>query len=362
MKKILVLVQNYPNLDGGVSLMYVHVRNKYYLQHDIDVTVLNFSAKHDYEIDKIKVITEDSYQNAGNQYDIVVSHAANVKNHYRFLKKYASRFERMIFFFHGHEVLKINEVYPEPYDYVKKSGWLRKTIQNCYDAFKLSVWHRYYKKMAYKSDFVFVSHWLYEQFQKYTRLSGDDLCGHTHIINNSVGKAFEEGSYTFDSEKEYDFITIRSDMDKSTYCIDLVDSLAKAYPNYRFLMIGRGQYYKLHDVPQNVTWVEKFLSHDEMLAYVNASKCGLMLTRNDTQGVMTCELSEYGIPVITSDIDVCREIFGDLKNVCLISNDIEGVDLKKAYEVLIVGVPYDKQGKFSYQNTVKLEEELIKGN
>lgn len=41
-EKILVLVQNYPDNDGGVALIYVHVRNKYYIQHDIDVTVLNF--------------------------------------------------------------------------------------------------------------------------------------------------------------------------------------------------------------------------------------------------------------------------------------------------------------------------------
>lgn len=37
MKKILVLVQDYPNNNGGVALMYVHVRNKYYIQHNIDV-------------------------------------------------------------------------------------------------------------------------------------------------------------------------------------------------------------------------------------------------------------------------------------------------------------------------------------
>jgi len=36
MKKILVLVQDYPNNNGGVALMYVHVRNKYYIQHNID--------------------------------------------------------------------------------------------------------------------------------------------------------------------------------------------------------------------------------------------------------------------------------------------------------------------------------------
>ena len=53
MKNILVLVQNYPNNEGGVALMYVHVRNKYYIQHNIDVTVLNFSSHNDYIIENI---------------------------------------------------------------------------------------------------------------------------------------------------------------------------------------------------------------------------------------------------------------------------------------------------------------------
>lgn len=53
MKKILVLVQDYPNNNGGVALMYVHVRNKYYIQHNIDVTVLNFSSVDDYVIDEL---------------------------------------------------------------------------------------------------------------------------------------------------------------------------------------------------------------------------------------------------------------------------------------------------------------------
>lgn len=111
MKKILVLVQDYPNNNGGVALMYVHVRNKYYIQHNIDVTVLNFSSVDDYVIDNIRVITENTYKEKNIKYDLVVSHAANIKNHYRFLKKYDNRFEHMIFFFHGHEVVMLNEVY-----------------------------------------------------------------------------------------------------------------------------------------------------------------------------------------------------------------------------------------------------------
>ena len=359
MKKILVLVQDYPNNNGGVALMYVHVRNKYYIQHNIDVTVLNFSSVDDYVIDNIRVITENTYKEKNIKYDVVVSHAANIKNHYRFLKKYDNRFEHMIFFFHGHEVVMLNEVYPKPYDYMKKDSWIRVQAQNCYDRFKLSLWHKYYKKVAYKSEFIFVSNWLHNEFQKYVKLSDDDLKGHVHIINNSVGKVFEENSYKYEGNKKYDFITIRSYMDDSKYCVDLVDELAIKYPEYKFLIIGRGKYYKIHKVPSNVTWIDKFLSHDDIMEYINQSRCGLLLTREDTQGVMTCELAEYGIPVITSDIEVCREICGDLCNVKRIQNEIERVDLKSVYATLIENVPYRKQGKFSYHNTVKLEEDII---
>lgn len=361
MKKILVLVQNYPNNIGGVALMYVHVRNKYYIQHNIDVTVLSFSSNDDYIIDNIKVITEDTYKKDNKKYDVVVSHAANIKNHYRFLKKYENRFERMIFFFHGHEVVKINEVYPKPYDYMKKDGWIRIQAQNCYDQFKLSLWHKYYKKIAYKSEFIFVSNWLHNEFQKYVKLSDDDLKGHVHIINNSVGKVFEDNSYRYEDDKKYDFITIRSYMDDSKYCVDLVDELAIKYPEYKFLIIGCGKYYKVHKIPPNVVWIDKFLNHDDIMKYINQSRCGLLLTREDTQGVMTCELAEYGIPVITSDIEVCREICGDLNNVNRIKNEMDEVDLKSVYGTLIKNVPYKKQGKFSYHNTVKLEEEIIGG-
>ena len=77
----------------------------------------------------------------------------------------------MIFFFHGHEILLINEVYPQPFEYMKKDGWGRKISQNIYDRFKLMMWHYYFRKIAYKSEFVFVSNSLYMEFQKYVKLT-----------------------------------------------------------------------------------------------------------------------------------------------------------------------------------------------
>lgn len=359
-KKILVLTADYPDNNGGVSLMYVHIRNKYYIQHGINVTVLNFKTISNYEINGVKVISLKSYEDSIEQYDILVSHAANLRNHYRFLKKYDRKFAHMIFFFHGHEILKINEAYPKPYEYVKKSGKLRYYAQNIYDRLKLFIWHRYYKKSAFRTEFVFVSNWLFKEFQKNVGLSRVDLHGHVHIISNSVGSEFEQNFYPYNGDKKYDFITIRSYMDNSKYCVDLVDELAKRNPQYKFLIIGRGKYYKVHSAPENVIWIERFLSHREILDYIDQSRCGLLLTREDTQGVMTCELAEYGIPVITSDIDVCREICGDLRNVRMISNHISSVDLVKEYESLLDGMPYEKQGKFSYKNTVSIEEKLIR--
>jgi len=359
-KKILVAVADYPDNHGSVALMYVHVRNKYYILHDIEVTVLNFAAKKDYIIDQIPVITLNSYKKEKKKYDVLVCHAANIRNHYLFLQRFGKAFSHLIFFFHGHEVLKINETYPKPYWYVKDHK-LKRKLQDLYDRFKLQIWHRYLPMVAHKADYVFVSKWLYKEFVHFTRLSKTALKGHIHIINNSVGVIFEEKSYSFTRSKKYDFITIRNIMDDSKYGIDLVDELAKRNPQYHFLVIGRGDYYKKHTIPENVVWVDRFLFHKEMLDYIDQSRCGLLLTREDTQGVMTCELSTYGIPVITSNIDVCREICGELENVELIDNDLSKVNLAHTFEMLTGKKKLIKSDKFFYKNTVKREEKLIRG-
>jgi len=365
MTSVLVITAEYPTNDGKISRMFIHVRNKYYLNNDIEVSVVNFDSKKDYELDGIKVFCPKSYaeEHKDKKYDILISHASNLRNNYIFLKKYGSNFNRFIFFFHGHEVLKLSKEYPIPYDYTNKNSPVKRKLRDSYDWLKFKIWHGYYKKNAYKSDFVFVSNWLLEKFKYYIKLNKTDLKNHVHIINNSVGEIFETNSYNIEAEKKYDFITIRSYMDDSKYCVDLVCALAKRYPDYKFLIIGKGKYFDYNEQPKNVEWVNRFLFHEEMLNYINESRCGLLLTREDTQGVMTCELSAYGIPVITSDIDVCREICNDLPNVRLISNNPDKVDLNKVYHEITADVLKGKiyrPKKYSYDNTVKKEVELIK--
>ena len=326
MKKILVAVTDYPDVNGNTAMMYVHTRNKYYVHDGIDVTVLNFSAKNNYVIDKIKVISLSTYEKQMPYYDILILHAPNIRNHYRFLKKYAKNFANLVFFFHGHEVLRVNEVYPQPYPYINRSI-VKNFVQDYYDLIKLALWRRYFPKIIYKTHFVFVSQWMYREFVKYIKLPETILKSHFSIIYNSVDKIFEE--HTFDNlcNKKYDFITIRANLDGSKYAIDIVNRIAQNTPNGKFIVVGKGNFFKYYHKADNITWLDKVLTHDAIISLLQESKFALMPTRTDAQGVMMCEMAAFGIPVITSDIPVCHEIFDGFNNVTFLDNMDEKLSL-----------------------------------
>lgn len=240
--KALILAERYPDNDGSVALMYIHTRNLYYAEHGIDVTVLNFRATTGYRYQGIRVITWKEYAAEKSNYDLLVLHAPNVKNHYRFLTIYGDRFPKFVFFYHGHEVLKINQVYSKPYPFVHVNC-IKKSIQEIYDTFKLTVWRRYLPTQAHKSHYVFVSRWMYEEFLKWTRIPKDTIRGKYSITYNCVGKSFENETFDTKSEKQYDFVTIRSNLDVSKYAVDIVNRLAKNTPGRKFLLVGKGDFF-----------------------------------------------------------------------------------------------------------------------
>lgn len=356
--KVLVLATSYPS-ENSHDLMFIHVRNKYYQNNGIGVDVLNFNAKEDYIFDNVKVITKKTYDEKNEKYDILISHASNIRNHYRFIRKYGDRFKKIIYFYHGHEILKINENYPAEYSWVKKS-FFKHLFQNLYDCFKLMVWRKKIVRSITKSELVFVSEWLYRRFLYYVHINPNKLEGHIHIINNSVGETFEKNSYKYNEKKEYDFITIRGNaLDKSEHAIDIVNKLAIHNKSMRFLIVGSGHFYDYNEKPNNVTFINGYLKHDEMINYLNKSRCALLPTRQDTQGVMTCEMATFGIPTITSNIEVCQEIFSIFPNVKLIENG-RAINLEPVLEELWENVPYKKVDKYFAKNTIQREIDLIK--
>lgn len=358
--RLLVLTTDYPHPDGKVSQYYVHTRNVYYASQGLTVEVLSFSTQTSYSIDGIQVLSLRDCESAlaHRGFDALVLHAPNIRNHYRFLRKHHSRFPKLVFVFHGHEVLRCSAVYPKPYSYDKKSQ-LRLMIGDLYDTAKLRVWRNCFERFAHKSWFVFVSRWMYNEFIKWLGIDPGLIEPRKSVIYNSVGWAFESQSYDEAVPKVFDFVTIRSDLDSSKYCIDIVTRLARENPNHSFCVVGHGRFFKFNARPKNLHNIEKYLSHLEIVDLLNQSRCALLPTRADAQGVMACESATFGMPVITSDIPVAREVFAGFQNVAFIDND-SPVQLAPILERLTSFRAPTKNPAYFACNTTGAEVELLR--
>jgi glycosyltransferase involved in cell wall biosynthesis len=359
--KVLILATDYPSIKNKATLHYIHVRNVYYAKKGVNVVVLNFSATKNYSIDEINVITLDTYKKEmeDEKFDILLCHAPNIRNHYKFLKQYEIKFPKLVFFFHGHEVLKIKKVYPKPYYYVKNRNIIKGIIQDMYDQFKLAAWRKYYSKLAEKSHFVFVSKWMYDEFIKWTRIDKNIIEDKYSITYNAIDYLYELNDYSVSNTKKYDFITIRSILDGSKYCIDLVCDLANHNPKYEFLIVGKGEFFKYYNKPKNITWIDDHFKHNQIIEVLNQAHCALMPTRTDAQGLMVCEMASFGIPIITSDIPVCHEVFENFENIAFINNENNKIDLTSLLNELKSRAPYKKNKKYFNNNTSSNELKLF---
>ena len=362
--KALILAADYPDLNGKIALYYIHTRSMFYIKKGLEIEVLNFKAKEDYTIDGVNVITLDTYKTKKEKtdYAILIAHAPNLRNHYLFLKKYGDNFKKFLFFFHGHEVLKINKDYAKPYDYMRKKG---EFLQDVYDYFKLKIWHKFFMKNNDKSYYIFVSNWMKEKFLKNTKIKDDFIKRRSFITYNSIGEEFEKNTYKKDGKKEYDFVTIRGHLDGSKYCIDIVNQLARLNPKSKFLVIGKGKYFDKYEKASNLEWKEQLCNHKEIIEILNKSKCALMPTRTDSQGLMACEIATFGIPLITSDISVCHEIFDSFKNVEFIDNqNIEKENITKKYQDILNRLNDSKNKKYfleeNCENEIRIIESIIR--
>lgn len=358
--RLLVLAEEYSTKDK-VSQGFIHTRNVAYKNEGIDLDVISFSSTEShYMLDGIDVysLCEFNAKKDIEDYDFVVSHAPNIKHHCKFILKNYDKIKNIVFFFHGHEVLYSKEIYPKPYPFVKKENFIREFIRDTYDIIKIKYISRFLKKTLSKSKYVFVSEWMYEQFKKNITLSEEIYKDKSYIIYNALGETFIKNSYDYTIKKDYDFITIRNMLDGSKYCIDIVNGLAKNNPKLKFLVIGKGDFFKHNEKAPNLEVIYRNLNHEEIIKYLNKSKCALMPTRADAQGVMMCEMATFGIPLITSNIFVCQKVLGDLENVKLIDNNNNNIDLSEFLKYFDKK-KYKKSEKFSYKNTILKEVELF---
>lgn len=355
--KALILVAKYA-VENKMSHRFVHGRNLYYQKNGIDVTVLDFNTSVDYQFEGIKVVCKKTFCKSQDQYDILIIHQPNIRQHYVFLKKYGDAFPNYVLFFHGHEVLNINKVYSKSYTY-KKNNHLKVAFQNTYDTFKLFVWRSYIPKIIEKTELFFVSKWMLEEFLNWTKIPLQTIEGHYSITYNCIGEEFEKNKYLFEGSK-YDFVTIRGNLDGSKYCVDFINALAFANPSCKFLLVGVGKFFDYYEKAPNLEWKNTLLNHQQIIELLQQSKCALMPTRTDAQGLMMCEMASLGIPLITSDIPVCHEVLDEFDNVKLIRNDKVIHDLNQVYQEIMKKHPFLRKDCYYNSNTSQHEVDVIK--
>lgn len=355
--RVLVLAQGYPSANDRYNLAYIHTRLLGYVQRGIEVCVLNFSAEQNHVYEGISVITEATWRKEKVPYQVLIAHAPNLRNHLRFLQRYGDAFPQWIFFFHGHEVLNKQSYYPEPYPYDAGQHFFWRVADRAYDFFKLRVLRPVFENWLQKGhlELVFVSAWMREAFFENVKANPELVTPHSHIIHNAVHPQFLSHTWKAQTPFNADCITIRP-LDNPKYAIDQVCALARANPDLRFHIFGKGEYFHHNLLPQNIVWFNRFLTPEEMIHLLPRYRCAIMPTRLDAQGVMMCELASYGIPLITSDLPICREMLRHFSRVHYLKNTQE--NLSPLIEQLAQALPPHQQ-PFAFESLINQEYELI---
>lgn len=353
--KIYVLCQSYPSIEHKYAMTFVHSRVKEYIEHGLDTTVLSFSCREPYIFDNVYVLPAKRNITLIKEKDILISHAANVKNHIPFILKAKKQTSNIILFFHGHEVLSTVKYYPTPYEF-NKTARKEYSFLKIYDFIKLPLMKRFLNKLLNLPTVhaVFVSHWMLKAAEQSLQMAFFNTTN-VHVINNCNSQYITNAGYILSEKINADFITIRP-LDQSKYGIDLIVKFAKSNPDMSFHIYGKGEYFKYNSLPRNIQIINEFLLPQDIPGVLNHYRYAIMPTRLDAQGVMMCEMASYGIPTITSDIDVCHEMLDSYENVLFIKN----TDFDKHIDPLTLPRPLrTANDKFSFQNTVQHEIELV---
>ena len=74
---------------------------------------------------------------------------------------------------------------------------------------------------------------------------------------------------------------------------------------------------------------------------------------------MTGEFASIGMPVVTSDLKICKEVCEGQHSAIMVPNDVEKIDLEAILKTVEANKPYPKSTKYNFENTVLKEVNLI---
>jgi hypothetical protein len=140
--------------------------------------------------------------------------------------------------------------------------------------------------------------------------------------------------------------------------------LAESYPGFTFRVIGKGNFFNTVPIPKNLIWLDTFLKPSELILELNESRCALMPTRLDAQGVMMCEIASFGMPIISSNLAIVNEVLDGYSGFRVIDNNDPLPSFQKIVNNLagLVNVMHNPgilKSRFHHFNTLSQEIDFI---
>ncbi len=311
--RYLLVTPGYPSESKKYNNAFVHARVKQYIKAGLEVDIFSYSKSYfakpgngkRYKWENVEVecgnLNELSQKLRTQKYDKILMHFAIHGAVKRVLTVAAGT--PVIIWCHGVDViswrrrmynLRIKNI-------VKFCGYaVLNTIQRMYI-------HRAVMKYGNLITFVFVSNWLKNCAQRDLWLS--ERLTNFRIIPNII----DEVTFQYKQKEEVDrlkILSIRS-FDFKKYANDLTVKAVKIlsdkdyFNELEFTICGKGRLWDRTTAPlkqySNVELINQFFSHDEIVDLHAKNGIMLMPSRQDTQGVSTCEGMSSGLVPISSN-------------------------------------------------------------
>ncbi|MBN1596007.1 glycosyltransferase [candidate division FCPU426 bacterium] len=362
--KLLFMVIKYPAEDDFYLFYFVHPRVLGYIAAGHEVEVVSLTAKESYYFENIRVLSKKEWfeKRRHEQYDAVIAHSPGIKKHGMPILRRQNQFKKIVLVFNGAEAMRRYKYNIDCYAYQKKRFYfLRHKIQYLIDYLRVYVFKIFilYFLLRRKIKIILTSAWLQKCFLHDIGIKKDVLQQHMVIIPNPVGDAFLKGNYQPAVEKYADFITIRP-LSEYRYAMDAVWNIARQNKDHTFHIYGKGDFFEHYEILPNMKIFPRFIKNADIPGLLDHYRAALMPTRSDGQGVMVTEMATYGMPLITSDIEIAHAVLAGFKNVAFIDNDRPKLNATDFFREISYNSPAEKR-HYAHENTYLREMKYIEG-
>ena len=346
--KIAVITSRYPSEKEPYNHMFVHVRNKFYLQTGTHLSVF-VPSKEDffYTFEGVNVhrLPSNKIIKKLEHFDVVFIHLLHIypikdlDGSIIYEHIIRSRIP-VLFFLHGIEVQKIWKSYKEEIEILSPKSLLRFLYHDFYQIPKMKKYIRLLIKHP-KCRFIAVSQWMKEEVYENIKV---DITEKTVIIPNGIDtKLF---AYSNQWNHRHKLLAIRPLILKGKYAIDLAISTMKNIreDSIKLTIYGKGKDYKKitnlihrYKLLSKITIVNQFLNHSSIPKIHKKFGIYYAVTKTDSQGVSMCEAMASGLPVISFKVGGIPEFITPKRTGIL----VEPYNVKEAAQ-WIESLVYDK--------------------